>query len=133
MFYAPAVRSSFFSPVFGRHNGAASRHSDRFFDDAFDLVVSSTKSGVRLEQDDKSYTLSLDVPGLAKEHLSIEIEEAVVRVRSQDDAPRSLRVAYELPAEIDASASQATVAHGVLTLRLVKKVPQSKAVVLAIN
>ena len=139
MFYAPNLRSRVFAPVWRSHNGAhaaAAPHTgiDRWFDDAFDsLLAAPTQRGLRLQEDDKAYTLSLDAPGLAKEHLNLEIEGAVVRIRSKDDAPLSLRAAYELPLEVDANTSEAKLENGVLTLRLAKLVPASKAVALAIG
>jgi HSP20 family protein len=77
--------------------------------------------------------LTLDVPGLAKEHLTIGIEGAVVRIDSLADAPRSFKAAYELPQDIDATASQAKLELGVLTLKLGKKAPVSNVSSLSIN
>ena len=82
---------------------------------------------------DSSFTLQLDVPGLAREQLSVRIEAAVVRIESLADAPRALKLAYELPQDIDAAASSATLEHGVLTLVLAKQVPQSQATSLTIQ
>jgi HSP20 family protein len=132
MFYAPAFRSSRLGSVRHGLNGSAARGLDSFFDEAFDALRAAPASTVKFDQDDKAYTLSADLPGLAKEHLNIEIEGAVVRIRSKDDAPRSFKAAYELPAEIDAAASQAKLENGVLTLTLAKLVPVSKAAQLAI-
>ena len=82
--------------------------------------------GVGLEEDDKSWTLSLDVPGVAKEHLSVSILGNGVRVESTGDAQRQYKFFYELPAEIDPDATQASLAHGVLTLRLGKAEVKSR-------
>lgn len=121
MFFAPAVRS--FSP---RVND---RHFERFVNQAF----TSTRQGVKVEQDDTSWTLSLDVPGLARADLSIAIEGAVVRIESKAEAARQVKAAYELPLEIDAAASQAKLENGVLTLKLGKLVPVSNKVELSIQ
>jgi HSP20 family protein len=135
MFYAPAssVRNPVFAPLW--RNGSHARHVNTWLDTALDNVwdsLASQSNKLRLQEDEKAYTLSLDVPGLAKEHVRIEMEGAVLRIQSQDDAPRSLRAAYELPVELDAAASEAKLENGVLTLRLVKLVPASKAVALNI-
>ena len=87
----------------------------------------------RIDSDDTSTTLSLDVPGLAKEHLTIAIEQDVVRIESKADAPRSFKAAYQLPFEVDTAASQATLEHGVLTLKLGKVAPVSRETVLSID
>ena len=85
-----------------------------------------------LQQDDKAYTLSLDLPGVAKEQLRIQIESAVVRIETIEGAPRSYRAAYEFDQEIDVAASQARMEHGVLQLTLAKKLPVSSATELPI-
>lgn len=87
----------------------------------------------RIRQDEHAYSLQFDVPGIAKEQLSIGIEGSVVRIESQPDAPRSYKAAYELPQDIDVSASDAKLENGVLTLKLVKKAPVSNVSHLTIN
>ncbi|UUZ64016.1 Hsp20/alpha crystallin family protein [Polaromonas sp. P1(28)-13] len=130
MFFAPVVRHRAVSPAF------------RSFDRSFERFVSealinnthrSAKTDVQLTQDDKAWTLTLDVPGLAREHLSIGIEGNVIRIDSKADAPRQFKAAYELPQDIDAAASAAKLENGVLTLTLGKQVPVSKVVDLAIQ
>jgi HSP20 family protein len=114
--YAPSV---FLSP----------RSLDRWLDSA----PAPLGKGVRVDSDDTSVTLSLDVPGLAKEQLTIAIEGDVVRVESKADAPRSFRAAYQLAADIDTASSEAKLENGVLTLKLGKVVPVSRETVLTIN
>ena len=97
------------------------------------LVRQWTQSAApALQQDEKAYTLSLDLPGVAKEQLRIQIEESVVRIETIEGAPRSYRAAYEFDQDIDATASQARMEHGVLQLTLAKKLPVSKATELPI-
>ncbi len=86
-----------------------------------------------MEQDDKSWTLSLDVPGFAREDLAISIEGAVLRIESKAEAKRQFKAAYELPQDIDVAASEAKLENGVLTLKLGKLVPVSQATQLQIN
>lgn len=87
----------------------------------------------RIEDIDAAYTLQLDVPGLAKEHLEIGIEGDVVRVSSKADAARSVKAAWRFPLEIDAASSTAKLENGVLTLSLGKKIPVSNVAQLAIS
>jgi HSP20 family protein len=98
-----------------------------------DTTLPAASKSARVDSDDTSVTLSLDVPGLAKEHLTIAIEGDVVRIESKADAPRSFKAAYQLAAEIDTATSQAKLEHGVLTLKLGKLVPVSRETVLAIS
>lgn len=86
-----------------------------------------------LAQDETSYTFSFDVPGIAKEQLSIGIEGNVVRLESVADAKRQYKAAYELPQDIDVSASEAKLENGVLTLKLAKLVPVNKVTQLPIH
>ena len=126
MFFAttavPALRRHAYSP--------ASRSLERFLDDA---LTATRHKAYAFEQDDKSYTLSFDLPGITKEQLTIGIEGSVVRVETKEDAPRKYRAAYELPLDIDSASSEAKLENGVLTLKLGKLVPVSNVAQLAIN
>jgi len=86
-----------------------------------------------LQEDDKAYSFSLDLPGVGKEHLRIQIEDTVLRVETLEGAPRRYRAVYEFAQEIDSANSQARMEHGVLHLSLTKKLPVSKAAELSIN
>ncbi len=124
MFFAPTVDAYTCSPR------AWDRHFERFVKDA---LTRPAQRSLQIQQDDKNWTLSLDVPGLAREDLNVSIEGAVVRIESKAEAKRQVRVAYELPLEIDAAASQAKLENGVLELKLAKKLPESKVRVLAVQ
>ena len=108
----------------------AGRSLERFLDEA--LQVSRHKANI-VEQDDKSFTLAFDVPGITREQLSIGIEGNIVRIQSKDEAPRQYKAACELPADIDAGTSEAKLENGVLTLKLAKVTPVSKVTELTIN
>lgn len=116
MFFAPALHTARFAP--------------RSYDRAFERFVNEAFAGARksplVEQDDKSWTLSIDVPGLSREDLTIGIEGTVVRIDSKAEAKRQFKAAYELPQDIDVSASEAKLENGVLTLKLGKQVPVSR-------
>jgi HSP20 family molecular chaperone IbpA len=86
-----------------------------------------------LQEDEKAYSFSLDLPGVSKEHLRIQIEDTVLRVETLEGAPRSYRAVYEFAQEIDSVSSQARVEHGVLHLSLTKKLPVNKATELSIS
>lgn len=133
MFFTPVIRHAAHH-VHNNNLRSLDRSLERFLSDAVATPV--RQAGVAahaFEQDESSFTLRLDVPGVPKEHLSIGIEGAVVRVESIADAPRQIKAAYELPQEIDATASEAKLEHGVLTLKLGKKVPVSNVTTLAVN
>lgn len=124
MFFAPAVRTARFVPR------ALDRSFERFVNDT---LPSGPQRSLSVEQDDKTWTLSLDVPGLSRDDLSIGIEGAVVRIDTKAEAKRPFKAAYELPQAIDVAASDARLENGVLTLKLGKVVPVSQVQQLAIN
>lgn len=120
MFFTATTQPRMNSP----HFTAVDRSVQRFINQT---LAASNRSGVTYSQDDSHYRLELDMPGIAKDQLSIAIEDKQVRIQSKEGAARQYRVAYEFAQEIDASRSQATMEHGVLTLKLAKLQPVNKA------
>lgn len=114
MFYAPALRSRAFAPA-----RSFDRSFERFLNDSFFGAF----DGLKVEQNDEAWTLSLDLPGVSREQLAIDVDGTVVRVQTAKEAARQYKLAYELPAEIDADATSAKLENGVLTLTLGKKKP----------
>ena len=126
MLFAPVVHTRAHSPAFR----SLDRSFERFVNDA---LFSDAHRGFKVEQDEKAWTVTLDLPGVAKDELSITIEGSIVRIETTKEAKRQFKAAYELPAEIDAEASTAKLEDGVLTLTLVKKVAVSNARQIAIQ
>jgi HSP20 family molecular chaperone IbpA len=79
MFFAPVVRTRAYAPALRSYD----RSFERFINDAF---FTHTFPGVQVAQDDKAWTITLDVPGLTKEDLNIGIEGNVVRLDSRKEA-----------------------------------------------
>lgn len=128
MFFAPAIRTTAAAPTLGLLDGAF----ERFMNDSFPgMRAPATWHG--LEEDDKSWTLTLDVPGIAKEHLSVNVEDQLVRIETSQESKRQFKAVYELPQEVDAEGCQAKLEHGVLTLKLAKLQQPSKARQIAIG
>ena len=120
MLFAPVVRTRAAAPL-----RSFDRSFERFVNDAF--VGATSAAGFQLEQDDKAWTVTLDLPGVAREDLSIQVEGPYVRVETRPEAKRQYKAAWELPEEIDAEATSAKLENGVLTLSLAKKAPVSNA------
>ena len=118
MFFAPVVRTRAMSPA----HRSFDRSFERFVNDNF---FSNAAAACRLEQDDKAWTLSMDLPGIARDDLVVTIEGSIVRMETRAEAKRQFKAAYELPQEIDVGASAAKLENGVLTLTLAKQVPVS--------
>lgn len=115
MFFAPALRTRAYVP--------AARSFDRSFERFLNESFATPFNGLKVEQNDEAWTLSLDLPGVTREQLAIDVDGAVVRVQTAKEAARQYQAAYELPAEIDAEATSARLENGVLTLTLGKKKP----------
>lgn len=90
------------------------------------IALKGGLGGISLEEDDTSWTLSLDVPGVAKENLNVGVLGNSIRVETAGDAQRQYKFLYELPAAVDPDAAEATLANGVLTLRLGKAEVKSR-------
>ena len=126
MFFATTAQ-----PLIRRQAYAQSgRALERFMDEA---LRSTSSRSCSYTQDDSAFMLSLDLPGIAKDQLSIAVEGAVVTISSKEGASRKYSVAYELPQEIDTSLSEASLENGVLNLKLAKKLPVSNAIELTIH
>jgi HSP20 family protein len=138
MFFSPVRAPSHISRAvlngYGYVPSAWSRSDtfDRFFSDPADSHARS-----QVESDETTITLSLDVPGLSKEQLTVAIdggiEGRIVRISSKDDAPRSFKAAYKLGSDVDAGKSEAKLENGVLTLKFAKVAPESRQTLLTIN
>lgn len=124
MFFAPETRTARFVPR------APDRSFERFVNGA---LLANPTTAATVEQDDTSWTVSLDVPGVTRDELSIGIEGAVVRIESRAEAKRRVKAAFELPLEIDTAGSQASLENGVLTLKLGKLLPKNKVHQLSIS
>lgn len=103
---------------------------ERYLNDA---LGGTRQPQTRYTQDEASFTLSLDMPGIAKDQLAIAIEDSVVRITSKEGATRNYRAAYELPQALDAALSEARLENGVLTLKLAKKVPVKNVTELVVH
>jgi HSP20 family protein len=124
----------FFTPVHTHvyRNPAALRNMDRSLERFVNNTV-RTQHNLNMTQDEQTWSLSLDVPGLAREELTIGIEANVVRVDSKADAKRNFKAAYELPQDIEPAGSEAKLENGVLTLKLQKKLPVVNVTHLTVN
>ena len=92
----------------------------------------SLNADFSFNSDETATVLAIDVPGLTREQLQLRIEDNMVHLQSIEGAPRQVRRSWELPHEIDATASNAKLDLGVLTLTLTRKKPEDKAVTLNI-
>lgn len=133
------------TPLFGLR-----REIDRLFDDTF------LQSGARpaawapaadVREDEKSLTITIDLPGLAPDQVELTAEKGVLTVKgerpsthpaSENAAARwhltervhgTFKRTFRLPAPVDENAIEAAFSNGVLTVRIPKAVlPQARKI-----
>jgi HSP20 family molecular chaperone IbpA len=106
------------------------RTLERFLSEA---MQNSKQPSAQYTQDESGFALSVDLPGIAKDQLTISIEGPVLRLQTKEGVARKYRAAYEFPQEIDTALSEAKLENGVLSLKLAKKVPVSSATEISIQ
>lgn len=135
----------FLVPV-NRNLSQLSRSLDRFFDDGLGLfndtrdadTAALRSPSLDVSETEAAYTVKLDVPGVAKDAVKINIEGRRVTIDAEQsreaekkDGERVLyrersvsrfSRSFTLPQEINQSESSAALDQGVLTLTLVKRV-----------
>ncbi|MHB1122201.1 MAG: Hsp20/alpha crystallin family protein [Ramlibacter sp.] len=127
MFFAPAVRNNgMLAPALG----TVDLGFERFMNEAFKGLGAPFHD---LEEDEKSWTLTVDMPGVAKEQLSLNLEGRLVRVETSAESKRQFKGTYELPHDINPDACEARLENGVLTVKLAKREPQPTGRQIAIN
>jgi len=121
------------------------RSLDRLFDESFDRHFSgATAAAARtrspsldVAETGQAYTVTLELPGVAKDDVKVSIEGRRVsveakspksgerkdgdRVLLRERAASSYARSLVLPAELDDARSNARLEHGVLTLELAKR------------
>ncbi len=128
----------FVLPVSRHHSAELSRRVERLFN-VNDDAVALRSPALDVSETDTAYTLSLDLPGVAKEAVKVKIEGRRVSIDAEQakaaEAAEGSRALYRersvtrfsrsiaLPQEVSSADSSAKLDNGVLTLTLVKRQP----------
>ena len=120
MFYTPATRQAYV-PELRSFDRVLERMLSNAIADKAPQTTARPGHSAQVRQDGIFTVLTLDVPGLSREQIDIQIDANIVKLENVADAPRKLKLAYELAQEIDVDASEARLENGVLTLRLARK------------
>lgn len=144
MFVMPLTRTAH-RHTYNGHARDLGRAFDRLFDDTVERVFAATpptptatrQPALDLRETAQSYSVQLDLPGVAKDDVKVTIDGKHVRIeaaaRSEGQAAEGERLllrersatayarSFTLPVEVDESASQAKLENGVLSLTLTKK------------
>ncbi|HTJ28787.1 MAG TPA: Hsp20/alpha crystallin family protein [Candidatus Limnocylindria bacterium] len=73
--------------------------------------------GVDVQKTENGWSVEIPVPGLAPEQIEVTAEDRVLTVNGKNER-RSFQRSILLPEEVDASAIEAKVEHGLLALTL---------------
>ena len=137
---------------FTRTTSELARSFDRLFDDSFDRFFSSATApaadaphspALDITETERAYTVKLDLPGVAKEDVQVDIDGRRISVQAQaqrnEEKKEGDRVVYReramsrfarsftLPMEVDQVESGAKLDNGVLTLTLPKRIGRNSA------
>ena len=95
---------------------------DRLFD-AWGPYTDRRNAPVRpsydVEERDDHYVLHLEMPGVARDKLSIEMKENTLTVAAER-GERKFNASFTLPAHVDAAKVEADYVDGILSIRLPK-------------
>ena len=132
MFYTPARRQAYV-PELRSFDRVLERMLSNAAAGTAPQVAARTAHSAKVSQDGIFTVVTLDVPGLSREQITIEIDGNVVRLENVKDAPRQLKLAYELAQDIDVDASEARLENGVLSLKLARKevVPTARSLLIS--
>lgn len=128
----------FVIPV-ARHSADLSRRIERLFSAETDAVALRSPA-LDVSETDSSYTLQLDLPGVAKEAVKVRIEGRRVSIDAEqiraaepkegerglyrERATTRFSRSVALPKEVTQADSTAKLENGVLTLTLAKRQPE---------
>jgi HSP20 family protein len=120
--YVPAYWDDFFN--------------DRVFNSLNNSYCNTTSPAVNIEEGDKEFRIEVAVPGLSRKDFSIEVEDDVLTISSEDKHKKednkrnytrrefsyhSFKRSFQLPETIDQDQIQAKHEAGVLNITLPKK------------
>lgn len=105
---------------------------DRFFNPGRALA-SHAASPEAIHETPDAWVLRLDLPGFAKENVSLKVEDQTLRLTAETSAenPFSRKVdrQWKLGSRIDGTAIKATLDHGVLEITLPKaEAPEAREI-----
>jgi len=128
----------FVFPIARRASHFSSRHLDQLIDATLDRVA-LTSPALDVAETEAAYLVQLDLPGVAKDAVKVDIEGRRVTVDAQqapvgaaegtttllrERAQTRFSRSFALAREIDPAQSSAKLENGVLTLTLVKRVAE---------
>ena len=113
-------------PTYLRNSSPWLSDFSRFFDQAF-RQPGTPQQPFRVLQDDDGWTLELDLPGVPKEALEIEVADRTLRI---GDTREGHFTNHSLPlgTNVDVESVNAELKDGVLTVRLPRRATNRKTI-----
>lgn len=113
---------------------------DRLFNSVFGEMTSSTQDwipSVDIHEDEKAWTIDMDLPGLTKKDVSVKVRDHVLTVSGKRETKtenifRSERIAgsfsrsFNLPEEVNVDKIDGNFNNGVLTVTILRVKPVKK-------
>jgi HSP20 family molecular chaperone IbpA len=112
-----------FAPLNTTMNLNQRRTSFQAFEKFLGDVVKTPSSVYAFKQTETGYSLQIDVPGVSKEQLQIQIEDQLVKIQTLPEVSRQYNFNFELPQTLESTQCSAKLELGVLNLTLTSKKP----------
>lgn len=104
-------------------------HSPFIFEDFDNLFNRTYKNDLDLEEDKEEYRLSVDLPGIKKEELKLEVKGNYLLINgSSKEKNRSYTKHFSLPEKADFEHIEADLKDGILTVNIKKKEERAKLI-----
>lgn len=105
---------------------------DSFFDDIFE-TPSSTLSGIYTEIGEDLTKLAIEVPGMTKEDITLNIENNILIITGESEilgSKKTIKRSLTLPKTVDSEKIEAKVTNGILNVVLPKAESSKKRQIL---
>ncbi|MGE9271441.1 MAG: Hsp20/alpha crystallin family protein [Verrucomicrobiales bacterium] len=83
---------------------------------------------LRIYEEEDSWTLEIDLPGVSKDKLGLKVEDRVLRLDGRREDSQELRYRLPLGEEVDIEAISASLDLGVLRIHLPRKARAHKQI-----
>lgn len=135
------LKTTYSSPLsLTKNDSKLSRHDyiDRLFGDFFGSALSdfypesyATTYGIRSESDDNGIQYTVDIPGVKKEDLVIEMQDNMITVKGErktKNSCSSYTKSFSVPEEYNLELANAELVDGILSIDIPKREQKLKEV-----
>ena len=100
------------------------------FDDFNQLFPTASFDNYSMDEDATSYNLSIDMPGIKKEDLKIEVKDRTILIKAESSGKRIRKYhrSFSMPNTVDIEQVEADLSNGILTLKMPKLAEKSRLI-----